>query len=279
LKPTRIVLACVAVLLAVSVASAQAEKPKAPPIDLKQPPPPIDLKQPAPPLQPLQPPFFGPADDLIPAASFEKLMLTKEQKADYDKINEEFRKKVKDLFAPPTPDTDPRKFMQSMEARMKLRPDYLAKVEKLLTDDQKKTFAQLPRFGPGTFAPPIFMPPMNPFGPQVGAAFLPLDAQQRLKLTDDQKKKVADLQKELETKILEVLTAEQKKAFEDMKKRGTGFPNLTVPTLPVPPNPPALPLDLPKQPPAPPGVEKKADPLVPAPADPTRPPELKKRDR
>ena len=47
---------------------------------------------------------------------------------------------------------------------------------------------------------------------------LPAQLQERLQLTDEQKKKIADLQKELETKILNVLTDEQRQKVENLKK-------------------------------------------------------------
>jgi hypothetical protein len=262
------VLSGLAVLLAVAWAPAQ-DKPPTPTLPAVQPQP-----QPLPTL-----PFGG--GDLISAKGLEKLGLSKEQQADYDKIAGEYKKKQKELqeklfelMKKPTPEG----MRGHFEAQNKLRPDYLAKVEKLLTDDQKKTLEtlrnELPGFGPIGF--PQFPPAiMRPFGQSIGAPFLPADAQKELKLTDDQKKKVEELQKDLETKIMGLLTDEQKKAFEEMKKRPGGFgPGGFGPGIGLPPPPP--PLELPKLPL--PGIDKQVVPPPPA-VEPTRPPELKKIEK
>lgn len=59
-------------------------------------------------------------------------------------------------------------------------------------------------------------------GARVGGQVIPPGAQEALKLSEEQKKKVEDLQTELEKKILGVLTEEQKKQFEELKKGGAG---------------------------------------------------------
>jgi hypothetical protein len=48
-------------------------------------------------------------------------------------------------------------------------------------------------------------------------------AQTRLQLTDEQKKKLADLQKEVELQLSRILTEDQKKQLKDMQQRGGGF--------------------------------------------------------
>ena len=173
--------------------------------------------------------------ELISPAGLEKLALSKEQKADFDKINDEFKKtqkelqtKLADFTKNPGQAPDPKVFTEIFEAQRNLRPTTLARVEKLLTDEQKKTLEQvrreLPGFGIGFGPGPIGFPPPMHFGPQIGGAFLPLDAQQRLKLTDEQKKKVNKFQKDLEGKILSVLTDDQKKMFDELKKNRVGPP-------------------------------------------------------
>ncbi len=64
--------------------------------------------------------------------------------------------------------------------------------------------------GPGGFAPP-----------QPGV-ILPPFVQNMLKLTDDQKKQVADLQKEVDTRLDKILTDDQKKQLKSMPSRGPG---------------------------------------------------------
>ncbi len=212
-----------------------------------------DPALPVPPLQPgdvkifpLLPPGIS-GSELLAAKGVEKLALTKEQKADYDKLNAEYKAKHKELGnttkAIPT-ETDPEKLRELLKnhvkaqteafaAIQKLRPEYLAKVEKLLTDDQKRLFDEVRREAPSPVGPILGVPPAH-FGMQRSGQFLPADLQQQLKLSDEQRKKIDEFQKDLETKVLNLLTDDQKKAFEDMRKlRGPGIGIL-------PPNPPVL---------------------------------------
>ncbi len=48
--------------------------------------------------------------------------------------------------------------------------------------------------------------------------------QDALKMTDDQKKQIADLQKEVDTKLEKLLTPEQMVQFKAMRERGPGGP-------------------------------------------------------
>ena len=82
-------------------------------------------------------------------------------------------------------------------------------------------------------------PQPNPGGirvqPVVGGGVgqvLPPALQQRLNLTDEQKKQIDAIQKEVEAKILKVLTDDQKKQFEELKKGG-----LQPRIRPIQPNP------------------------------------------
>jgi Spy/CpxP family protein refolding chaperone len=274
------------VVLLASVVS-QAQDPTPPPLP----------KQPLPLPTPGDPPKLnGPLGfnaELLSAKALERLKLTKEQRADYDKLEEEFKKKQREAQGKvfdPSKAPDPAAIKDSFEAMRKVRPEYLAKVEKLLNEDQKKTLEQIRGevgFGQGGFTP-LFPQVPGPLGHVVGAPFLPAEAQKKLNLTDDQKKKVDELQKELESKIMGLLTDEQKKAFEEMKKRPFGIgPN---PPLPIPlplPDPPKLDvpklevpklevpkLEVPKVEPP----KKQVNPTLPA-VEPTRPPEVRKLDK
>jgi hypothetical protein len=51
---------------------------------------------------------------------------------------------------------------------------------------------------------------------------LPPFLQDQLKLTDDQKKQLAELQKETDEKLAKLLTDDQKKQLKEMKERGPG---------------------------------------------------------
>ena len=55
--------------------------------------------------------------------------------------------------------------------------------------------------------------------PQPGQ-ILPVFLADQLKLTDDQKKKLEELQKETDTKLEKLLTDDQKKQLKEMKERG-----------------------------------------------------------
>lgn len=199
----------------------------------------------------LQPGFGNTGGELISAKGVEKLNLTKEQKADYDKLNAAFKAKMKeydDAGKIVLTETDPAKVKEifeahikrhkeAIEASKKLQPEYLAKVEKLLTEDQKKTFAEVRREIPALLNP-SFGPPPFFLGGQRSGQFLPADLQRQLKLTDEQRKKVDDLQKDLETKILSLLTEDQKKQFDDLRKQGGLGIGLVPPNglgFPVPP--------------------------------------------
>jgi hypothetical protein len=82
------------------------------------------------------------------------------------------------------------------------------KLGKLLTDDQKKEFEKRPGFG--EFPKP---------GELMSSA-----TQERLKLTDDQKKQLADVQKEADGKIDKLLKDDQKKQLKQMQEMARGFP-------------------------------------------------------
>jgi hypothetical protein len=174
--------------------------------------------------------FPGMNTELISAKGLERLAFSKEQKTGFDKINDDFRKTQKDLSNKmlEAMKSDPASARESFEAIRKLRPDYLTKVEALLTDEQKTSFQEIRREAPaGGFGPgpgPDVRPPFLG-GPPRSGQFLPVDVQQRLKLSDDQRKQINDLQKELEAKILKVLTEEQRRQFEEMRKQ-TGPPRI-----------------------------------------------------
>jgi Spy/CpxP family protein refolding chaperone len=72
---------------------------------------------------------------------------------------------------------------------------------------------------PGGFGPPG----KGRFGgpPQPGQ-LLPGFLQDSLKLTAEQKKQVADLQKDVDAKLAQILTADQRKQLAQMKRRGPG---------------------------------------------------------
>jgi Spy/CpxP family protein refolding chaperone len=166
---------------------------------------------------------------LLSSEAVEKLKLTAEQKEKYTKIEDEFKEKQKgsrEKIRDAIQSKDKDKIQEAIQGLRTdgemLRSDYLAKVEALLTAEQKKTFADVkndqPRRGFGGGIPGL--PGGRPGStlPVVPGKVLPNELQEKLKLTDEQKSKVGKLQKELEDKILGVLTDEQKKQYEELKK-------------------------------------------------------------
>lgn len=154
--------------------------------------------------------------DLVPAAALEKLKLNAEQKEKFDKLAQEFQQKHKDLvakFEAALKDKDRAKYKEATEAQQQLRPDYLKKLSGLLNDVQKKALEDLrpekPRVRPGAEGARAVAAP---------GQLLPPPLQERLKLTDEQKKKLGELQKDVDSKIQNLLTEEQRKVLEESKK-------------------------------------------------------------
>jgi Spy/CpxP family protein refolding chaperone len=186
---------------------------------------------------------------LLPPGAADKLKLTDEQKEKVAKIEKEYQAKQKDKFGDMREEMKKAfenkdkeamrkafdKMRDNREAVQKLREEYQGKVESVLTDDQKKTFADIkkerPGFGrfggdgkrpaPGGEGKRPEGQGKRPEGSREGAqrgnSSLPAGLDQ-LKLTDEQKEKISKLQKDLEGKIMDVLTDEQKKKLEEMKK-------------------------------------------------------------
>ena len=177
---------------------------------------------------------------LLPQEAVDKLKLTDEQKEKLAAIQKDFASKSKEAFeksrdamkkAFEDGDKDAgKKAIEDMRsAAEKARSEALDKVAGILKDDQKKVFDEikkdLPK--PGEFRPgnrPEATPPERRPGIGGGAAaptqLLPERLKDDLKLTDEQKEKLAKLQKETEAKLMELLTDEQKKKLEELKKDG-----------------------------------------------------------
>jgi len=99
-----------------------------------------------------------------------------------------------------------RELIQAHEKEMaKLHEELLGKVEGLLSEEQKRKFAEVQRRRPEG-------------GPQGVGHILPPPLQDRLGLTPEQKEKVAKLQKDTEAKLKEILNDEQNKKLEELKK-------------------------------------------------------------
>ncbi len=83
-------------------------------------------------------------------------------------------------------------------------------------DPPKGGFPGKGGFGPGGPGGRMMMP-------QPGQ-LLPSFVQDTLKLSDEQKKQVDELQKEVDAKLAKILTADQLKQFKELKDRGPGGP-------------------------------------------------------
>jgi hypothetical protein len=61
------------------------------------------------------------------------------------------------------------------------------------------------------------------FGPPQPGQVMPAFLQEMLKMTDEQKKQIADLQKDVDAKLDKILTDDQKKQLKEMKDRAKAF--------------------------------------------------------
>lgn len=198
----------------------------------------------------LQPKVVRPGEaPLLTAAAINDLKLSDEQRDKYAKIESDFKDKVKAAQEKQRTDlagvNERAKVREAVEAfqaaTAKAREDRLAKVESLLNADQKKQFAQ------------IKLQPVQPGGGvrplpiQIGGAginpLVPVPVQNRLQLTDEQKKQLEAIQKEAEAKIMKLLTDEQKKTLEQMKKGPLIRPNPIQPVPPIQIRPPVRNID------------------------------------
>src|SRR5262249_46079000 len=138
-------------------------------------------------------PGFG-GGGLLSSEAVDKLKLTAEQKEKYTKIEEEFKEKQKasgeklrEAFQSKDKDKIKDAFQNVRGDAEKLRTDYLTKVESLLTAEQKKTFADVkneqPRFGG-----------RGPGAGGGGASVIPPRIQEKLGLSEEQKKKIEAVQ-------------------------------------------------------------------------------------
>jgi protein CpxP len=171
----------------------------------------------------------GAQGPLVSDALQEKLNLTAEQKSSITKLNGEFKDKsqpINDKLAELRKggfNQDSIKDMREQnKALQELRGDYQKKVTALLNDDQKKTYEEAIQnrgFGGG----------FGGFGGFGGGGtpgqILSPALQDRLKLTQEQKDKLAKIQKDVDAKLADVLTPEQKKQLEELKTPRKGPAN------------------------------------------------------
>jgi predicted nucleotidyltransferase len=157
----------------------------------------------------------GPPFDL--ARILGQLDLTGEQKEKVEKWmkevgekHESAKKKLEEAVEQAKQNQDRakvRELLQAHEQEMaKLHEELLRQVQGVLTDEQKRKFAEVTQRRRPEGLPPGF------------GHILPPPLQEGLSLTPEQKVKVAKLQKDTEAKLKEILNEEQNKRLDELKK-------------------------------------------------------------
>ncbi len=162
---------------------------------------------------------------LVSSDLSDKLKLTDEQKKAVSKLQAEFEDKTKDSVEKVTAamkekTAESRKeAMEVMQTISKTRGEFQDKVKGVLKDEQKKTYEEEVKNqpAPGGRGGPGGGGPGGGFGRGAAANIFSTATQDKLGLSDEQKEKLASLKKEMDSKSLDVLTAEQKKKFEELK--------------------------------------------------------------
>lgn len=85
--------------------------------------------------------------------------------------------------------------------------------------EQKKGDGKADKGGKGGFGGKGGPGGFGGFGPAIGQV-MPVFVQDQLKLTDEQKKQLEALQKDIDAKLDKLLTDEQRKQLKEMKERG-----------------------------------------------------------
>jgi hypothetical protein len=146
-----------------------------------------------------------------------QLDLTSEQREKVAKFMMEFgekhdaaKKKVSEAVEQAKQNQDREKIrdlLQAHEKEMaKLHEELLRNVQGVLTDEQRRRFAEVQQ-------------QRRPEGVPIGVGhILPPPLQERLGLTPEQRAKIDQLQKEAEEKLRGILTEEQNRKFEEFKK-------------------------------------------------------------
>lgn len=181
---------------------------------------------------------FGGGGNIVSTEAVQKeLGLTTEQTEKLKTITEEAQKSMRDLFGQrPAEGEDREKAREAMREKMQnAAKEITSKVEGVLTPEQKKRLKEIQLQAQGS------------------RALLSEEVVSALKITEEQKKKIEEIReanrpqfgrpgqggerpnfekiqeqmKETEAKILDVLTAEQKTTFENMKGKKFDMPRPT----------------------------------------------------
>jgi mRNA-degrading endonuclease RelE of RelBE toxin-antitoxin system len=157
------------------------------------------------------------------------LKISDKQEDSIKEINDELQKDIRELFPRGGPGGGGGGGRPDPDAQKKataLRKDAMDRVTKLLSDSQNSTLKDL--LG-ATADASIFQPQGGGggFGPGGGTGFFQQPGQimsdnmkERLKLTDDQKKQLEDLQKEIDAKLEKILSDDQKKTMKEPPQFG-----------------------------------------------------------
>jgi hypothetical protein len=132
---------------------------------------------------------------LLPGFLQDRLKLTAEQKKEVEELQKDVDAKLKEAHT---------------------------KLDKILTDDQKKQLREMRERFAGLGGPPGGPGGRRPRfagGPPRPGQVLPGFLQERLKLTAEQKKEVEELQKDVDAKLGKILTDDQKKQLREMGER------------------------------------------------------------
>jgi hypothetical protein len=160
---------------------------------------------------------LGVGSELLSAQGLEKLNLTKDQQEKFAKLNVEFQEKQKELQSKldaAKKDRDRNKLKEATQAAQKLRPEFLTRVEGILTDTQKKTFEGVRDASPVRTRPGVTPVRPGAVTPETPGTILSPQLQERLKLSAEQKKKLDEMQKDVDAKLRSLLTEEQRKLLE-----------------------------------------------------------------
>jgi len=165
--------------------------------------------------------------NLLPVGTLERFKLTKDQNEKYGKLDAEFKEKAKAATEKYENDIKTlRDREQFKDAQDKLRADIakarengLDNLTPILTEEQKVLLKQIQIQQPKVQPNPggIIVRPQPIGGSSIGPVFTPA-IQKKLQLTAEQQKQIAEIHKELEAKIMKVLSDEQKKTLEQIKK-------------------------------------------------------------
>lgn len=168
----------------------------------------------------------GASGPLVSAELKEKLALSKEQKEQVEKIEQEYAEKTKDSDSKLKEARQKaiqeknreafQKIREMSETAQKVRGEYQDKIKAVLNDEQKKKFDEGSQAARPS-APRVGFRPGSR-GSEAKTDLTSKEVQDKLGLSAEQKTKLEQLQKDYDAKMADVLTKEQKDKLEELKK-------------------------------------------------------------